>query len=100
MTARYGSAFRPALSPDGKWLVYGSREKTETGLRIRDLATGEERWLAYPVQRDDQESRGTLDVLPGYSFTPDSRSVVASYGGEIWRVPVAGGAASKIPFSA
>jgi Tol biopolymer transport system component/imidazolonepropionase-like amidohydrolase len=100
MTARYGSAFRPALSPDGKWLVYGSREKTETGLRIRDLASGEERWLAYPVQRDDQESRGTLDVLPGYSFTPDSRSVVVSYGGEIWRLPVAGGGATKIPFSA
>lgn len=26
-TARYGSAFRPTLSPDGKWLVYGSRMK-------------------------------------------------------------------------
>ena len=23
MSARYGSAFRPALSPDGKWLTYG-----------------------------------------------------------------------------
>jgi Tol biopolymer transport system component len=100
MTARYGSAFRPALSPDGKWLAYGTREGTQTGLRLRDLATGEERWLAYPVQRDDQESRATLDVLPGYSFTPDSRSVVASYGGEIWRVPVDGGQASKIPFQA
>ncbi|MGB0742786.1 MAG: hypothetical protein ACPGXX_22135, partial [Planctomycetaceae bacterium] len=32
--------------------------KTETGLRIRDLNTGDERWLAYPVQRDDQESIG------------------------------------------
>jgi Tol biopolymer transport system component len=24
-TSRYGSAFRPTLSPDGKWLVYGTR---------------------------------------------------------------------------
>src|SRR3972149_430266 len=24
MSSRYGSAFRPALSPDGKWLAYGS----------------------------------------------------------------------------
>jgi Tol biopolymer transport system component len=100
MTTRYGSAFRPAISPDGKWLVYGTRYHAETGLVIRDLAGGEERWLAYPVQRDDQESRAPLDVLPGYSFTPDSRFVVASYGGEIWRIPAAGGAAEKIPFTA
>jgi Tol biopolymer transport system component len=100
MTSRYGSGVRPALSPDGKWLVYGSRHDTDTGLRIRDLQSGEERWLAYPVQRDDQESRAPLDALPGFSFTPDSRAVVASYGGEIWRVPVDGGAATKIPFTA
>ena len=98
VSARYGSAFRPALSPDGRWLVYGTRQETETGLRIRDLQNGDERWLAYPVQRDDQESRAPLDVLPGYSFTPDSRSIVVSYGGEIWRVPVDGSAPAKIPF--
>jgi len=84
----YGSAFRPAVSPDGKWLVYGSRYETQTGLRIRDLETSEERWLAYPVQRDEQESVAPLDVLPGYSFTPDSKAIVVSYGGKIWRVPV------------
>ncbi|HEX7024704.1 MAG TPA: amidohydrolase family protein, partial [Gemmatimonadales bacterium] len=100
MTSRYGSAFRPAISPDGNWLVYGTRYHTETGFRLRDLKSGEERWLAYPVQRDDQESRAPLDVLPGYSFTPDSRFVVASYGGEIWRMPVDSGAAVKIPFTA
>jgi Tol biopolymer transport system component len=98
MSARYGSAFRPALSPDGKWLTYGSRQDAETGLRIRELASGEERWLAYPIQRDEQESFASMDVLPGYSFTPDSKAVVLSYGGEIWRVPVDGSAAVKIPF--
>ena len=100
MTARYGSAFRPQISPDGKWLIYGTRHKTETGLIARNTETGAEKWLAYPVQRDDQESRATLDVLPGYAFTPDSRAVVASYGGEIWRIPVEGGTAQKIPFTA
>jgi dipeptidyl aminopeptidase/acylaminoacyl peptidase len=40
-----------------------------------------------------------MDVLPGYAFTPDSRAVVISYGGEIWRVPVEGGAAARIPFT-
>ena len=99
MTNQYGSAFRPALSRDGKWLAFGARQDAETGLRLRDLATGEERWLAYPVQRDDQESIANMDVLPGYAFTPDSRAIVISYGGEIWRVPVDGGAATRIPLT-
>jgi Tol biopolymer transport system component/imidazolonepropionase-like amidohydrolase len=99
MSSRYGSAFRPALSPDGKWLTYGSRYEAQTGLRIRDIASGEERWLAYPIQHDDQESIANMDVLPGYSFMPDSKSVVISYGGEIWRVPVDGMAPTKIPMS-
>jgi Tol biopolymer transport system component len=100
MSGRYGSAFRPALSPDGKWLVYGARHESQTGLRIRDLGTGDERWLAYPVQRDDQESRASLDVLPGYSFTPDSRAIIAFYGGEIWRVPVDGSGQTQIRYTA
>jgi Tol biopolymer transport system component len=100
MTNRYGSGFRPAISPDGQWLVYGTREKAETGLRKRNLQTGDEEWLAYPVQRDEMESRAPLDVLPGYSFTPDSRAIVASYGGEIWRVPMDGSEPTQIPFEA
>jgi Tol biopolymer transport system component/imidazolonepropionase-like amidohydrolase len=97
-TSRVGSGLRPVLSADGRWLVYGTRHHTETGLVLRDLDTGDERWLAYPVQNDDQESRATLDVLPGMAFTPDSREVVASYGGRIWRIPVEGGDAVEIPF--
>lgn len=98
-SGRYGGAFRPTLSPDGRWLVYGSRHVADTGLRIRDLTTGEERWLAFPVQRDEQESRAARDAYPGMSFTPDSREVVTFYGGRIWRVPVDGSAPIEIPFS-
>jgi len=91
---------RPTVSPDGRWLVYGSRHVEETGLRIRDLTTGAERWLAHPVQRDEQESRASRDVLPGMSFTPDSRELVAAWDGKIWRVPVDGSAPVEIPFEA
>ncbi len=97
-SSRYGSAIRPVLSPDGRWLVFGTRHDEHTGLMIRNLESGDERWLAYPVQHDDQESRATLDVLPGMSFTPDSRHLVASYGGKIWKLPVEGGDAEEIPF--
>lgn len=99
MTNRYGSAFRPALSPDGKWLAYGGRDDADTGIRLRDLASGEEHWLAYPVQRDDQESTANMDVLPGYTFTPESDALIVSYGGGIWQVPVDGSAPSELSFS-
>jgi imidazolonepropionase-like amidohydrolase/Tol biopolymer transport system component len=97
-TSRIGSAFRPTLSPDGRWLVYGTRYETETGLRIRDLQSGAERWLAYPVQRDDQESRATFDAYPGMSFTPDSKNLIAFYGGKLWSLPVDGSAPTNVPF--
>ena len=100
MSQRYGSAFRPRLSHDGKWLAYGTRYENKTGLRLRNQDTGEEKWLAYPIQRDDGEARSSLDVLPGYAFTPDDKAIVISYGGEFWRVPLDGTAAARIPFTA
>lgn len=100
ISSRYGSAFTPVLSPDGKWLVYGTRYESETGLVIRDLESGDEKWLAYPVQRDDQESIATMGVLPGMAFTPDSENLIASYGGRIYRIPINGDDAIDIPFQA
>lgn len=97
-TYRYSSAFSPTLSSDGTWLVYGTRYNEHTGLMLRNLKTGAERWLAYPVQRDEQESIGTLGVLPAMTFTPDNKELLASYGGKFWRIPVAGGDAIEIPF--
>ncbi len=100
ITSRYGSAFTPTLSPDGKWLVYGNRFEAQTGLVLRNLKTGEERWLAYPVQRDEQESIAPLGVLPAMSFTPDSKQLIASYGGKIYAIGLDTNTANEIPFSA
>ncbi len=98
-TSRYGSAFRPTPSSDGKWLVYATRHDTHTGLILRDLATGDESWLAYPIQHDDQESRASRDVLPGFSWTPDDKSIVITYGGKIHQIDVASKKATEIPFN-
>lgn len=95
----YGGAVRPAISPDGTTLVYGTRHETQTGLRVRNLATGEDRWLAYPITRDDQESRATRDLLPAYSFTPDGSAIILNSGGKIERIAIADGARTNIPFN-
>ncbi|WP_047415887.1 amidohydrolase family protein [Cellulophaga sp. Hel_I_12] len=100
ITSRYGSAFTPTPSPDGSWLVYGSRFEDQTGLIIRNLKTGDEKWLAYPVQRDEQESIAPLGVLPAMSFTPDSKNVIASYGGKIYSISISSNTATEIPFTA
>jgi Tol biopolymer transport system component len=101
ITTRYGSAFTPTLSKDGMWMVYGSRYQDKTGLVLRNLKNGDERWLAYPVQRDEQESIAPQGVLPGMAFTPDSKFLIASYGGKIWSIPVEASAkATEIAFEA
>lgn len=97
VTSRYGSAFTPTLSPDGKWMIYGSRYEDQTGLVLRDLKSGDERWLAYPIQRDEQESIAPLGVLPAMSFTPDSKEVVTSWDGKLFKVAIEGGRATEIP---
>lgn len=97
ITQTQGSAFRPRLSPDGSRLVYGTRYQQGTGLRIRNLDSGEDRWLVYPVEHDEQESRFTRDLLPGYAFTPDGSAVLVARDGGISRVDVATGALTPVP---
>ncbi|MEO8335777.1 MAG: amidohydrolase, partial [bacterium] len=99
-TQAVGSGMRPALSPDGKWLVYGTRTDSNTALRLRELASGDERVLAPSVQRDDQESRYSRDLMPTYAFTPDSKAIVIAHHGKIWRIGVPDGVQTMIPFSA
>ena len=95
-----GAGMRPELSPDGRWLVYATREDSNTALRLRDLATGDERWLAPSVQRDDQESRFSRDLVPPFAFTPDSKAIVIAHHGKFWRVDVPDGRQTMIPFTA
>jgi Tol biopolymer transport system component/imidazolonepropionase-like amidohydrolase len=94
------SAFRPQLSPDGKQLLYATRYETETGLRLRNLDTGEDRWVKYPVTRDEQESLFSRDVFPGYAFLPGGKEIVYNQGGKIRRLDLATGADKIIPFTA
>jgi Tol biopolymer transport system component len=99
-TNAVGSGMRPEISPDGKWLAYATRNGAETALMLRELATGDEHLFLPKIQRDDQESRPNRDVVPTYSFTPDSKAVVIAHHGHFWRANVADGKETMIPFTA
>ena len=94
------SSFRPVLSPDGTQVLYVTRYETESGLRVRNLQTGEDRWVKYPITRDDQESRFTRDLFPGYAFLPDGKEIVYNQDGKIRRLNLASGTEMVIPFTA
>src|SRR6267378_2023577 len=94
------SSFRPVLSPDGTQILYVTRYETESGLRIRNLQTGDDRWVKYPTTRDDQESRFTRDLFPSYAFLPDGKEVVYNQDGKIRRLNLATGTEAVIPFTA
>jgi Tol biopolymer transport system component/imidazolonepropionase-like amidohydrolase len=88
LTALYGGGLSPRVTPDGRYLVYATRYDASTGLRARNLETREERWLAYPITRDNQEGFVIEDLLPGYGFTPDSKEVVLTMGGKLRRLRI------------
>lgn len=102
LTQGGGRAFRPAISPDGKLLAYATRHETQTGLRVRDLETGADRQLAWPLQRDEMESGGSpsRDLFPGYAFTPDSAAILTTKDGKIQRIDIATGRVTVLPFTA
>ncbi len=93
-------AFRPIPSPDHRWLVYATRHNDETALRLRDLQSGDERWLRLEAQHDQMGTKPTRDLMPGMAFTPDSKYLVTTAGGKLWRIAVPGGEATPIPFTA
>jgi Tol biopolymer transport system component len=94
------SAMRPGVTPDGKFMLYVTRHETETGLRLRNLETGEDHWVRYPVTRDDQEAIFSRDLFPGYAFLPGGKEIVYNQDGKIRRLNLDSGAESIIPFTA
>lgn len=101
-THEHNGAFRPVPSPDGRWVLYATRHDARQGLKLIDLQTGEDRWLIMDVQRDDSQGGGARDrdVYPKSAFTPDSKAIITSYNGKLWRVTVPEGTATEIPFTA
>lgn len=97
----HGGASRPALSPDGRWLAYGRRFGSEERLILRDLTSGREETPNVTLNWDRQDVPASDgDLLPGYAFTPDSKSVIFTALGKIWRYELGRARAENIPFKA
>lgn len=94
------SAMRPALSSDGGQLVYAARRDAQTGLRLRDLRTGADRWLAIPVERDNQDGGYSRDLLPRYDWLPASNTLLATIDGKLWRMAIGNRSRTPVPFEA
>ncbi|MFN8571205.1 MAG: serine hydrolase [Gemmatimonadaceae bacterium] len=93
-------AMKPTLSRDGHLLAYGTTRDGRTGLKVRDLVTGTERWVAYDIDRNQLESKASRDLLPNMAFSPDGRWLYAAYRGKIHRLGVQDASDVEIPFSA
>ena len=93
-----GGSFRPELSPDGKTLAFVRRVRLKSVLFLYDMESGRETPVFDSLDHDQQEGWAIFGVYPGFSWTPDGRSMVISARGKIWKVDVAGKNATQIPF--
>lgn len=92
-----GGATRPAPSPDGTKLAFVRRERNQSRLYVKDLATGQLSKLYDALDPDLQETWAVNGLYPNMDWTPDSKSIVFWAGGKIRRVDLSGNA-QVIPF--
>ncbi|NNL29377.1 MAG: amidohydrolase family protein [Gemmatimonadetes bacterium] len=87
-------AARPAISPDGRSMVYVADIDAMSGLRLRNLETDQDDWLAFPIDREH------LNRRTRFAFTPDGSAVVFVKDGTFHEVDVVSGDVSEISFTA
>ena len=95
----FGGAVRPAPSPDGNAIAFVRRDKDQSQLWVKNIASGREQMIYGNLDLDVQETWAVTGVYPNMDWTPDSRSIVFWAGGKIRRVNADGSGVSDIPFS-
>ena len=94
----FGGAVRPTPSPDGKSIAFVRRDKDQSQLWVKDIATGEERMIYGALDLDLQETWAVYGVYPMMDWMPDGKSMVVWAGGKLRRVSADGSGAQEIPF--
>ncbi|MBA4045802.1 MAG: amidohydrolase [Erythrobacter sp.] len=95
----YGGAVRAAPSPDGKEIAFVRRDKDQSQLWVKDIASGRERMIYGKLDLDVQETWAVTGVYPNMDWLPDSSGIVFWAGGKLNRVGRDGSGHSVIPFS-
>lgn len=94
-----GGAVRPLISPNGRWLAYGTWMDGKSSLALRDRVSGGEQVLLSGIPRNLQDMYvAQLDLLPGYAFAPDSSAIFIGRDGRLTRVAIPSGDISSIEF--
>ncbi len=100
VTGGPGSAMRPQISHDGKFLSFIKRVRTKTVLYLHNIETGEE-WPVYnDLGKDQQEAWTIFGAYTGYAWTPDDKSIVIWSKGKIISINTnETNSAKEIPFT-
>ncbi len=97
-----GGSMRPTPSPDGRYLAFVRRVRTDdahqTTLFVRDLTSGKDAPLYLDLDRDMQETWAINGLYPNMDWTPDSREIVFWAGGGLKRLAVETKSVTDIPF--
>jgi imidazolonepropionase-like amidohydrolase/Tol biopolymer transport system component len=93
-----GGSVRPTPSPDGTRLAFVRRVRGKSVLMVADVASGAERTLYEAMDRDLQETWAIHGVAPAFAWTRDGAQLVFSAKGGLWRLEVASGRVTRIPF--
>jgi imidazolonepropionase-like amidohydrolase/Tol biopolymer transport system component len=95
----YGGAVRPAPSPDGTQIAFVRRDKDQSQLWVKDLASGRERMIYGALDLDVQETWAVTGVYPNIDWLPDSSAIIFWAGGKLNRVGRDGSGHAVIPFA-
>ncbi len=95
-----GGSARPQISRDGKTLAFVRRVGMKTALYLYDIESGKETELSTDLDHDQQEAWAVFGVYPGFSWTPDNKSIVVWAKGKIWNIDIRSKQAREIPFRA
>lgn len=93
-----GGACRPQISPDGKTMAFIRRVRGKSVLSLYNLDNDKMREIWDGIDEDQQETWALFGVYPGFDWTPDGRQIVIWAKGKIWRVDIATGTPTEVPF--
>lgn len=95
----FENSLKPTLSPSRKLLAFIAADDRQSCIILRDLKTKKQRELTCEFRRVNLHNRLTSnDLVPHFSFTPDSEHIIYSHEGKIRKLSVTSGHHTIIPF--